>query len=596
MYEHLQAKLRTVLRIAVLFVYAIVLACSISSELFDLDDIREIDFVRETSSFRQLLWADGFHYFRPGKNLLWFVFSRVEPLGVMWCHIIAIAIGVISFFPVMALCRRVFADEWKALASAAMWLLAPTLVSSVVWLSCVNIQVMVAMASLAIVFHDKIWDNGVFRIHWGAWACIFLFCALGFYECAVAVLPILFLFDILLRPGRANTRKQWCVYACYISVYAAYAVLRSFSGARTSALDSWADGTRCQLAATSSCFFVQHIATWFWPFGRFTVLGYYKWGDYSIQVLLLCAFLVVSILGFAWTVRKTRPILCFAVLFAFVGFAPTSNCLGFGNGPYGDYYLTLASIGIAIGCTEAIWTLANTTGFWRKPALALIAVFVLLRTASIFEAARWAGLWSDFDKACETSIRNFPRSVSNKLAIIYKTCNAGRYEDALRLGREIESQVGPESRKMGNVYLVRAIHAINVLRNGEMAERMLDRCADCRAPDILPGLIDYYRGCISEDIREDEDAAKAFYERALADAWGIGLVPCADRLARLEAIRGNLNRAIDLWERARIVDPRDTSVLWNLSVAYRDAGKETESIRLQKLFLERESMESRKER
>ncbi len=50
------------------------------------------------------------------------------------------------------------------------------------------------------------------------------------------------------------------------------------------------------------------------------------------------------------------------------------------------------------------------------------------------------------------------------------------------------------------------------------------------------------------------------------------MVPFADRLARLKAIRGERDDAIALWEKASTLAPNNMSVLWNLAVAYHAAG------------------------
>ena len=557
----------------ILIAYLLVMSFSVSGDWFRIDDARELSFVRKASSFWPLLGRDGFGLFRPVKNLLWLAFFHLSGWSIRWCHVFAITVGIASFFPVLALLRRILTDETRALAATSLWILSPTIVSSTAWLSGLNIQVMAAFSALSISCHDSAWDGGSFRWSRIALSSAFLFLALVSYESAIAVFPILLLFDALLRPGRMKSALSWTSHACHGSIVILYLAIRHLTTARNSMANGWAEATRLQLAASSPYFTVQHFASWFWPFGRFTVLGSYRWGDAAIWTLVACLLFGLAILVLAFVWRRQFPVLSFCILFALLAFAPTSNCLGFGNGPYGDYYLTLPSIGIAAGIVEAATLLLKTTGFWKTPAVAAVALFALSRLAAVPEAAHWASLWANSDSACMVSIQNFPRFFSNKYAIIRPLFRSGQYEEALQLGREIEEQVGPDSPAMGNVYLVRAIHALNVQKDADSAMRFLDLCGALHVSDIPNELLDYFRGCVYEDILDRTDDAIPFYERSLAEGdWTVELVPCADRLARIKAIRGELGAAIALWERASHLDPSNTVILWNLSQAYRESG------------------------
>ena len=594
-------KLRQILCFLVPFVYVAVALQSVTGKLFVADDPGELDFVRSFSILRLLVGYDAFGLFRPVKNALWLVFSALEPFGVEWCHVFAIAIGILSFFPVRALCRRVSGNDWKALAAAAIWLLSPTLVSCVAWLSCLNIQAMVAFAALAIVFHDKAWDGGAFRPSRTAAACVFLFLALVSYECAVAVAPILLAFDWILRPGRLSGRdaptarppdgrfletslpsdgggrRTWIPHAFYWTVAFLFLVLRHFSGAVGKAGGRWIEATRGQLVVSSPWFAMQHLASWFWPFGRFSVGGSYVWGEVSTMVLAACALAGFAVLALAFAFRKRRPALSFSVLFAVLALAPVCNCLGFGNGPYGDYYLALASVGLAAGSVEIAWWLAGVKGRWRIPALSVMMAFALVRAAGVPEAARWAHLWTSNDLAYEEAARNFPDSLQNLCGSIFGLMAEERWDDVLSVGNRIEQKVGPDSPRMAGVYYSRFAHALGVTKDRKTAIEMLDRFAAVTDPDETEKQVLFHKGRICEILDQDAETAETYYEKALDGHWDVGLVACADRLARLKALRGERAEAIALWEKARALAPDNVSVLWNLTIAYRDSGRPEKS-------------------
>lgn len=570
-------KLRQILCFLVPFVYAAVMLQSVTDKLFVADDPGELDFVRSFSVLRLLTGYDVFGLFRPVKNALWLIFSRLEPVGVEWCHAFAIAIGILSFFPVRALCRRVSGNDWKAIAAAAIWLLSPTLVSCVAWLTCLNIQAMVAFAALAIVFHDKAWDNCAFRPSRTAAACVFLFLALVSYECAVAVAPILLAFDWILRSERLRGRRARIPHAFYWAVVFLYLLLRHFAGAKGMAGGRWIEATRGQLIVSSPWFAMQHLASWFWPFGRFSVGGSYVWGEVSPAVLAACAVTGVAVLALAFAIRKRRPALSFSVLFAVFALAPVCNCLGFGNGPYGDYYLALASVGLAAGSVEIAWWFAEAKGHWRIPAFSVVAAFALVRVLAVPEAARWAHLWTRYDLAYAEGARNYPNSLQNRLGSFKNLLKENRWDEALELGRQIENQVGPDSSHMEGVYSIRIMYAISVKEDKDAAYGLISQYSSHSSSEYKEGRIHYYRGCILEYLEKDEPSAVKEYERALSGTWETSLVPCALALAKIKARRGEVDHAIRLLESAKSIAPEDVSILWSLANAYRDVGNDKEA-------------------
>ena len=554
-------------------VYAGVLSLSITNEWFPADDAQELAFVQSLDSFWGLFGADTFGLFRPVKNFLFWLFVHLTPaVGIRGCRMVGIAIGVLSFFPVLALCRKVFANERKALASAAIWLLSPTLVSSVVWLSCVNIQIMVALSALAIVFHDDAFSANRCRPSRILFSGIFLFFALVSYECAIAVLPVLFLFDVLLRPERIRRRSAWLAYLFYFLTVEVYLVLRGCFHSTTQVNGSFESVLRWQLVVSSPFFTAQHFASWFWPFGRMTVCGSYQWGQVPWTGLILLAMIFASILLFAVLERKRFPILSFCILLALLAFAPVSNCLGLKNGPYGDYFLSLASIGLSAGTVEFCSILLRVKGSARRLAIAMVVAFAALRLASIPETARWAWLWGRGLEAHVESVNNFPDFFSHKLMLAQLFLDSGEYDKALTLCSEVERQVNPGTRWMARIYLIRAL---NVLIAEEDADRALDFLAKSEImeendrEDVRNR--HYYRGCVFDDLKGDEATAEKEYELALLGKWDIDSVPCADRLARIKAIHGDLAGAISIWEKAAKLDPNNEYIQWNLALARKKA-------------------------
>ena len=530
--------LRKILLFLVPFLYAAVLCNSVTDELFWSDDPEEMQFVRTLPLWSLVSGHDAFGYFRPVKNILWLVFSKLEPFGIEWCHAVAIAIGILSFYPVLALCRRILGNEWKALAAAAAWLFSPTLVSSAAWLSCVNIRIMVVFAALSIVFHDKAWDGGIFRPSCVVFSVIFLFLALVSYECAVAVPFVLIAFDGLLRPERFREREIWRSHAFYWAVTVLYLVLRHFVAAIGSAGGRWIQASQGQLVLSSPYFTARHFADWFWPFGRFSVGGSYVWGDVSPAILAGCAVFGIAVVASAVLFRKRFPALCFCALFAILGFAPTSNCLGLGNGPFGDYYIALASVGLAAGGVEAVCLLADVRGKWRAPAIAFATAFVLVRAAAVPEAARWARFWSDDRLAYAESSRNHPESIQNQLGVLRHLVAEGRWDEVRNLGNRIERKAGADSSFMRFVYVSRILEAVLNERDLEAALSALEGFSAIADKRENAGEASFYRGVVAEVLENDLETAEREYGKALRDSEDEALsANCRKALARIEAAR-----------------------------------------------------------
>ena len=236
--------------------------------------------------------------------------------------------------------------------------------------------------------------------------------------------------------------------------------------------------------------------------------------------------------------------------------------------------MTLASVGLAAGCVEIASLLSEIRGKCRIAAWLVVFLFVLTRIAAAAESARWARLWSDGIAAHEESCRNFPDWVSNKVFVLGTLSNEGRFREALDLCEIIEKELSPESPMMSQVLRIRALHALIVEKNAEKALSLLDRCALLSKTEVESKLVHYYRGCVFEDLTGNEQSAESEYEAALQGRLGVDLVPCADRFARLKAIRGERLEAIALWERAIVLAPDNVMLLWNLSVACAQEGQD----------------------
>lgn len=574
-------KLLRILPFLVPLVYTALMSFSVSPAIFPIDDQQEFRLVAESDSFLSLLGADAFQLFRPVKNLLFAVFSFLAPFGIRWCHSVGILIGALSFFPVRALCRRILGSEEKALLAASVWLLSPTLVSSAAWLSCVNILVMVAFGAGAVVLHDSAWDDGYHRGFRIFLAGICLFIALLSYECAVAVVPLLFLFDLYLHPSRLRTKEARTIHTFYWMLAVFYLVLRHACAAKTASPGLYfLETTRAQAIASSPWFFVWHSCLWFWPFGRLFIFGSYRWGSVPAWKLAICWSILLVVAGWCLTRIRKDPVPKFCLLFFLVGFAPTGNCLGFQNGPFCDCYIALASVGLAAWVADRVfrWAAVARDGK-RRFYLVFLALLAATRVCGIAETMAWAAAWGDGERVVLAHVRNHPDFFSFKIILANAFFGKKQYDESFHLCREVEGAVGPDSRHMASVFALRGVYEMEVNHDADAALHLFDEILRVDSSEDAKNKWHFNRGRVFETLRHDTAAAEREYEMAV-----MGKDPnlaAAHRLALLKASRGKQKEAVELWKRILRIKPDDESALWHLAMAYRAAGDDKRARRME---------------
>lgn len=554
--------------------YVAMMSLSISSTLFQIDDMQEFRFIAEADSIVSLLGTDKFQLFRPVKNLLFVAFSFLAPFGIRWCHFIGILIGALSFFPVRALCRRILGSEEKAVLAASVWLLSPTLVSSAAWLSCVNILVMVAFGAGAVVLHDSAWDCGCHHGFRTFLAGTCLVVALLSYECAVAVVPLLFLFDLYLRPDRLRTKEARTVHVFYWTLTVFYLLLRHACAAKTALPGLYfIETTRAQAIVSSPWFFVWHCCLWFWPFGRLFIFGSYRWGSVPAWELVVCWLALLVVSGWCLTHIRKDPVPKFCLLVFLVGFAPTGNCLGFENGPFCDCYIALASVGLAAWVADRVfhWAAMAREGK-RRFHLVFLTMLAATRVCGIAEMAAWAAIWGDGERVVLAHVRNHPEFFSFKTLLADAYFGKKQYDEAFRLCREVEETVGPDSRHMASVFALRGVYEMEVNHDANAALRHFDGIPRVDSSEAAKKKWHFNRGRVFETLWHDATTAEREYEMAV-----MGKEPnlaAAHRLALLKSRLGRLDAAVAIWQRIVRIKPDDEEALWHLVMAARKNGDE----------------------
>ncbi|MCR5752359.1 MAG: tetratricopeptide repeat protein [Kiritimatiellae bacterium] len=554
-----------------LVAYVAVHSFCINASYFSMDDFDELAYIQRMSNYWQLLRVDAFSLFRPVKNIMFAIFSFFGNENIMVSRMLAIAIGVVTYFPVLLFCRRVFDVPAASIAAAAIYLLAPTQVSCVAWLSCINIQIMAGFCAMAIVLHD----DGRYYL-----ASLFYALALCSYECAITLPGIMLLQDLLLRPGRHSKgwRTQIKPYLFYAATCVLYLAVRtSFSGTTNVHGSFPYDVSRAQIAFASASFLWNHLFTWFWPFGGMAVMGYFSpWTASSVK-LGICWILPIILLAVAIWCRKRRPVVSFGLLTFFAGYLPVSNITGIGNGPYGDYYLALAGLGLAVAYTDVVCMCMLACRRYKLIGFVAL-ILITIRLCAVPESARYAYLWGNDVLAYESGARAFPASVNNRMMQLIAISRVD--ESGLTKSLEdIEPELDKAHESKTGLYLLRALYAGNVRKDYAQA---IEAVEDYRASLVFPpkgmAWYHYFKGCIVEDLGGDLDAAGEEYLKSIVvESPDRNFALYYDRAARYLAIKGDVKRAIELWREALFWDETRAAPHFNISIALEQIGAKDEA-------------------
>lgn len=568
--------------LALALAYVALYAGAWHAPLCFLDDTGELFYVRSGLSWHDLFVRDFYGFFRPIKNVFFMGFDGlIRAGGTTPAHAVALGVGLASLLAVNQLFRRLLGNPWTALTASAVWLFAPTMVSCTAWLSSVNIQAMTGFAAGAVLLHLQAAEAQTAHARGRAWAVLAVCSVLAMlcYEGAVCLPLLLVATDLWLWPERVRTRTAQRGYLLAALMLALFLVLRALGGQRGQLSGSFAEITRWQVAASSAHFMLLHLGTWLWPFGRQALFGGYYWGQVPVAVLAL-EWLTLGLLAAAALVWRPRaPRLTLGLVWFFVGFAPMSNVIGFKNGPYGDYYMACASLGLALSCAAGgdalLRRVRGRQGFHGWQAAAALAVLTLgvgWRLAAAVESAAWVQAWNDPVALLERSAHTFPEAFDVLTELAKQRVEQGRFAEA----RTLAERAITLAPKRGGAYAVLAVVAD---RSGDTPAAWTALRQFLKLSENHTAWGWFFAGYLSEECDHDPVQAERSYREALAgtEAWTADHVAAAEALGLLLASRGRPAEAIPVMQRAAALAPDHAPLQHNLAVALQRTGRKAEA-------------------
>ncbi len=479
---------------------ALVVTPCLSSPFF-MDDNDELSHIQGIHSWLGCFTYDCYGLFRPIKNLIFYFTANYFTKPALVGHGLSLGLYLVTTFLVFAWLRQWFARLSRitpssareraifspgkdgetgdvgsivvaagcsqvekgplearpgfpaepnivwALVGTLTWALAPTQVTYMLWLSSANNLIAISGVLGALLAYERFRAADTTNVTYktillalGCLSCYWL--ALLSYEGAI-ILPVLIL---LIDWVRQRSLLEKPVLALYLGLGVS---IGAFLWLRWSVAPSGADynpgifvPSRWHLSFASAFFQIEHLRTWLLPFGRQEILATFVWGKTtSLGILISAWFIVGGGVVLALRMRKQMPNLSLGVLWFLIALAPMSNLIPFRNGPLGDYYIPLPSIGLAI---LVVAGLRRLIAQWREyepgtlPRLICTAAVLLVlcwRGAALPEALQWRHNWQRPEKLLFSSMLVRPyayRARANLAAAFLRRGLLSEAEDLIR--------------------------------------------------------------------------------------------------------------------------------------------------------------------
>ncbi len=529
-----------------------------------LDDEPQLALAANYTSIWQTWGLDSFFFFRPVKNLVFFILTRLAPGSPVIWHafsILLLAVGVGITWRYML---RLLENPARAFMATALFWCAPTLVSSISWLSCVNILIMVIAAMGCLLTAElAARQPGTRRGRLTFTASLgLLFLAQLSYESAVVIPALLVLQDGFRDTKRWRMAEAYRRYALFTVVTLLYLVLRHLMGgqgqmvnAAIIPLPAW------QLSLSAPLFLLHHLCLWFWPVGQQYVLATYDIGlPGTVPRIMLSTGVLLLVATTAVIARRRLPGVTFGLAWFGVAMLPLCNLIPLYNGPMADYYLALPSIGLSILVAE----LAGTA--WRRiqrPGLrlALLSPGILWALVLLATTVHWVPAWKSEGVLLERSRQAMPESFRISVALAKVLAGTNRVDEALPLAREAIT-MAPDYIH-GHYALYEANRLLGQPREALAALAQARRIAPtAAAPFVLAGYLQ------STQLNDPREAEKEFLTALTLD-WDHEYSPVAVfSLGRLYATDDRWADAVDVWRNALDHVPRNADCHSNLALGY----------------------------
>ncbi len=539
------------------------------------DDVAEFTLVRHCQGAWGWFGTDCYGFFRPVKNLLFLILDDVAPSSPWAWHLASIFLFAVCIILAERYFRILFDNSSWSIAAAAIWALAPTQVSSVNLLSCINLFVLTGGVLGCLIAYEgaRRYDPHVGPRHLLLSAtCLFI--ALLSYESAVMTLALIVLHDAFIDRRRFSMRSTFVYYGSLALVTACYFFLRFFLKGRQVILnENMAPVSALKLSLSSGYFCMDHLMLFLWPFGKQGILGTFNFHSPAMPLTLLASWIVIALVAaLAWRLRHRTSIPMFSFVWFLIAFAPLSNVFPFYNGPFADYYLILPSIGPGFALAAlAKWAwehcVRRMEAGGRLAALGLVVLLVLSAwwLAILRQTADWIPVWNSEEELLQRALEARPYAFTVRALLARLASQDNRLDEAESLARQALSQAP---------WHLQCYYSLSdvLKRKGSYDEALVVlQEAERIGPQnpVLPVLM----GLIQEKMGLWGEAEKS-YRRALSLPWDYeySKVACI-RLSHACFSSGRTAEGVDILELGAAMDPAEPAYHNDLAIGYCKMGR-----------------------
>jgi tetratricopeptide (TPR) repeat protein len=527
-----------------------------------LDDLDQLYYTRLMTGWGDIFRPDAYQLFRPVKNAIFYALLPWIDEDIFKMHLGCLACFLSGVVGVWILGRRISADPAMAITIAAVWALAPTQVSSAIWLSCANIGVGVFFLCLALWFYDKArTDNGGARWPWMLAAAVATLLAQCSYETAVAIAPMALALD--WSRGRL-TRGTFIRTGMAVGVLAAvtvfYLVLRKSSGTIASAQEwnlGYAPGTqKWQLVLSAPWFLWRHLLMWFSPVGNIEFVSTYLWMRSASPLELVWGAVVwLALLATPFLLRKKQPLAALGIAWFLIAAFPAGNFLPIFAGPIEDYYLTVPSLGlaVAVGWWLVMAWRSLRSGEAGSPLLVVLVLLVLglprLVLAGFFPM--WADVWSRPAEIYARVAASRPHQFQAEGLLAREMLVGGLVKEA-----EERARASLATAPWHPVSVMVLAEAGLLLENFEESKELFARLAESKLTPIhLREFSQLRMGMLLGMDETTREKGMEFHRAVLANQYSMYHATAVYELAKLYQAAGDKERAAATIERGLQIHP-----------------------------------------
>lgn len=549
-------------------IFLVVIFCAwpgMQSPLFT-DDVHQLERSMYLKKWTEIFQPDAFSFFRPVKNLMFMLAAPLVKNLVAWHWIglIAYLAATAGIYRIASIC---LGKGRPALLATAFWALSPSCVSTVIWVSCANISIGIAMAACVFHFHES-WAT-TFSKRALIGSVFFYACSLLCYESMIAIPGLLFIRD-LQQKRLGFDRQSVTRYAVYTLVAIIFLVIRSWCSAKSIGDHNFHPGfapdtTPLQLSLSAPWFLWRHFLMWIFPFGNIELLGSYAWLRSAPAASLIFAWgFLAGLLAAAACLWKRIPAVAYGILVFVVASLPAGNFIPNFNGPINDAYVTIPSIGLALAfaavCEMAIIESAKRHRLLQSGAViiaAVLGIFLLYRIPICGAYFRyWAGVWKNPIELMLLSSETRAYQFQPKAYLSVLLFSGGYIDEAEKISNEVVKEAP------WNATARLTLARINEFRGNRPAAeeyfRFVLKSSGESAFLREPAMLELAK-MISEDPSRREEAAALFREY-IKTARPNHRPEAIMRLAVIYKDKGDLAKARSTLERGISLHPHESAL------------------------------------